>query len=365
MNSSVVPKFEPGQAGAGSEPLSLLELWRRLAPLTRRASVLGALVLLLSAGGNAWAGETQTRKAVKFSDAIPYMKSGQPTAASGTASGTGSVPRAVSPAGMQALKVLTPKELAGLLQQRVDGAMSGTFDSFANGFIGLTRDDLGFMVGLHPGTPSVARQQLQRAFASSYDPTLKELFDAIAVQTQTKWAYKPDGQFVKSSKPVPKPVEGFAVFEFTPAKRDLTYQVRLPAGWQSEDKGSFIKYFGPSFPLAVDVFPQGRVSIGGTDSKGKEQLRLYAYQLSIDWAKKVRPDVKPSELGTGRVGAYDAITFDTMVERAPGQKVHWRQWVVADPVTRNVYFILSSILPEKEREIYPGVQELLASFKIL
>lgn len=357
MNSSVVPKFEPGQAEDGSERLFLLDVGQRLAPLTLRGAVLGALVLLLCTCGNARAGEAQTRKAVKFSDAIPYMKSGQPAA--------GSAARSVAPARMQALKVLTPKELAGLLQQRVDGAMSGTFDSFANGFIGLTRDDLGFMVGLYPGAPSVARQQLQRAFASSYDPTLKELFDAIAVQTQTNWAYKPDGQFVKSSKPVPKPVEGFAVFEFTPAKRDLTYQVRLPAGWQSEDKGSFIKYFGPSFPLAVDVFPQGRVSIGGADSKGKEQLRLYAYQLSIDWAKKVKPDVKPSELSTGRVGAYDAITFDTMVERAPGQKVHWRQWVVADPVTRKVYFILSSILPEKEREIYPGVQELLASFKIL
>ncbi|HNA75030.1 MAG TPA: hypothetical protein PKW73_16890, partial [Candidatus Obscuribacter sp.] len=66
MNASVVPKFEPGQSGVGSEPPSHIKLWPRLAPLTRRASVLGALVLLLSAGGNAWAGETQTRKAVKF-----------------------------------------------------------------------------------------------------------------------------------------------------------------------------------------------------------------------------------------------------------------------------------------------------------
>lgn len=362
MDLSVVSTLKPELADEGREHLSVLKVGKWFTPLPVRLALAGALLFALCGGGNARAGETtQTRKAVKFSDAIPYMKGGQ-SAPPATAP---ALAKSAAPPGMQALKVLNSKELAGLLQQRVDGTISGTFDDFANGFIGLTRDEIGHMVGLYPGTPSVARQKLQRAFASCYDPTLTELFDAIAVQTQTKWAYKPDGQFVKSSKPLPRAVEGFSVFEFTPAKRDLTYQVRLPAGWKSENTGAFIKYFGPSFPLAVDVFPQGRISIGGTDSKGKEALRQYAYQLSIDWAKKAKPDVKPSELGAGKVGSYDAITFDTMVERAPGQKVHWRQWVVTDPVSRNVYFILSSILPEKEREIYPGVQELLASFKIL
>ena len=77
----------------------------------------------------------------------------------------------------------------------------------------------------------IAESPLQSPFPASYEPTLREFLDTIALQTSSEWKYDPSGKYFKSEVEHEKPVAGLAIFEFTKANfvddRSMTANVRI------------------------------------------------------------------------------------------------------------------------------------------
>jgi hypothetical protein len=198
-------------------------------------------------------------------------------------------------------------------------------------------------------------------FPEFYKPTLRELLDVIALQTSSEWKYDPSGKHIQSDVDH-GPVEDLAIFEFTEVKREKPFQVDLPKGWKSTDKGNWVMFVPPVFPLGMDIHELGSYSSDDA-SQEKELLEKVPIEVSLMWARRAKDEVDPKDLKPAKVGRYDALYFETMMSLRDGPTVRWRQWVfMAD---HRCYFIVSTILPELEAQIFPGVEAMLKSFQII
>jgi hypothetical protein len=260
-----------------------------------------------------------------------------------------------------AVKPLSKEQQDDLLKQRISGGMGPTFSDFANVFLVLSRLKLSYGVGLMTTAKEIAAAELQSPFPKSYEPTLRELLDAIALQTFSQWKYDPSGKFFQSDVKGEAPVADLAFFEFTKAERRKPYEVDLAKGWKSVDKGNWTMFVPPSFPVGLDIYEVGSYS---ADDKTKEAelLKQIPQDVALMWAKRASEDAAKKDLKPAKVGRYDAIYFDTMVPTQLGQQAHWRQWVFM--VDDKCYFIVSTIFPKYEDKIYPDVEAMLKSFKI-
>ncbi|HEY2837953.1 MAG TPA: hypothetical protein VGJ26_02305, partial [Pirellulales bacterium] len=128
--------------------------------------------------------------------------------------------------------------IAKLLNERLDGDMGYPFAQFANKLLANSRLHLSDGIWLMTLDRDVARAALQSPFPATYQPTLRELFDAIATQTSTAWQYNPSGKYVESDA-TETDKRAPTIFEFTPAQRARPFEVTLPAGWKSKDNGAF------------------------------------------------------------------------------------------------------------------------------
>ena len=72
--------------------------------------------------------------------------------------------------------------------------------------------------------------------------------------------------------------------------------------------------------------------------------------------------VDEQELQSAKVGAYDAVYFETMMPLRDGRTVRLRQWVFM--VNNQCYLVISTIFPPYEERIFPGVQAMVTSFQI-
>ena len=98
------------------------------------------------------------------------------------------------------LKPLTEKEQSQLLTARLDGGMGYDFVNFSNMFIVKSQIALGRSVGLMTESADIQKVKLQSPFPESYQPTLRQFLDAIALQTSSEWKY--DANAGNSSKPM-------------------------------------------------------------------------------------------------------------------------------------------------------------------
>jgi hypothetical protein len=258
------------------------------------------------------------------------------------------------------IKPLTDEQQEKLLSERLDGGMGNSFRQFSNMFLAMSRINLPYGIGLMTSSQEISNAQLHTVFPESYKPTLRELLDVIALQTSSEWKYDPTSKYFKSEVES-GPVEGVAIFEFTKAKREQPFEVTLPEGWKAVDKGSWVMYVPPMFPLGMDIHQLGSYS---SDDKSKEAelLKNVPRDVMVQWAKRARDVVDEKELRSTRVGAYDAVYFETMMPLRDGSSVRLRQWVFM--VSNKCYLVISTIFPPYEERIFPGVQAMVASFKI-
>ncbi len=258
------------------------------------------------------------------------------------------------------LKPLTKEQQDKLLKERLDGGMGGSFSQFSNMFLVMSRIKLPYGVGLMTSSREIAKTELQRVFPEFYKPTLREFLDAIALQTSSEWKYDPTSKYFQSDVES-GPVEGLAMFEFTATKREKPFEVALAKGWKSTDKGNWVMYVPPTFPLGMDIHELGSYS-SDDKTKEKELLTKVPTEVSLEWAKRAKDKVDPKELKPAKVGPYEALYFETMMPLRDGSTIRWRQWVFM--VDNKCYFVISTILPQFEDRIFPDVQAMVASFKI-
>ena len=259
------------------------------------------------------------------------------------------------------IKPLTAEEQEKLLTARLDGGMGYSFGQFGNPFFVSSRIQLGTGISLMTSDKEIAELPLQSPFPASYKPTLHEFLDAIALQTLSEWKYDPSSQYIKSEVELQEPVEGLASFEFTKAKRDKPFGVALADGWKAIDKGNWVMYVPPSFPVGMDIYEMGTYS---SDEKTSQQdfANEIRSAVALQWAQRVNGNAKSEDLQSAKVGAFDALFYESMIPSQSNKEIKWRQWVFM--VGNKCYFIVSTIFPEFEDKIFSDVQKMLASFRV-
>jgi hypothetical protein len=256
---------------------------------------------------------------------------------------------------------LIPEQQADLLAARVDGVLGNEFRQFANMFLVSSRLQLGSGVGLMTSSPEIAAAELQPVFPSSYQPTLRELLDVIALQTRSAWKYDPSGKYFQSDVPGESPVTDLAIFEFTPAKRDKPFEVTLAKDWKAIDKGHWLMLVPPSFPVGMDIYELGSYS---TDDKSAppDWINSIRGDVALEWAQRVTPTATRDDLQSAKVGPYEALYFESLIPSQLDKKLRWRQWVFVE--SNRCYFIVSTISPELEKDILPDVEQMVASIRV-
>ena len=260
-----------------------------------------------------------------------------------------------------AVKSLTEEQQAHLLSARIPGGMGQSFRSLSNVFFVQSHIELGIGVGLMTSSSEVARSMLQSPFPKAYLPTLRELLDAIALQTFSEWKYDPTSHYVESTVDEDKPTEDLAIFEFKPIHRKKPFKIKLAEGWKSEDRGNWLMCSPAAFPVGMDVYEMGTYS---SDDKtpANEFFMQIREQVALDWARRAKPDAKPADLKPAKVGRFEALYYESMVPSQLGKEIKWRQWVFM--AGNQCYFVVSTILPELDKDIFPDVQKMLESFTV-
>lgn len=264
-----------------------------------------------------------------------------------------------SPAGTK-LVPWSEERLAELLAKRVDGGVGHNFRGFSNQFLVMCRIQIGSGVALTTNSREIALAELQPVFPESYRPTLRELFDTLALQTKSTWRYDPTDKHFQSD--VPGAVTDLAIFEFTAAKHEHPYEVTLSEGWKAEDQGHWLMLIPPDFPVGLDIYQVGTYSADDKAEEAKlfEKVRT---DVSLQWAERVAEGVTAEKLKPAKVGPYEALYFESMIPSQLGKDIRWRQWVFM--AEDRCFFVVSTILPELDKKIFPDVEKTLETFRLL
>jgi hypothetical protein len=272
----------------------------------------------------------------------------------------GTAPRAAEASRHAAVKPLTNEQQEKLLATRLHGGIGCTFRRGAQLFLISSRIELPFGVALVTSSPTIATTELHPVFPTFYRPTLREYLDAIALQTDSEWKYDPTGKFFKSEVEN-GPAEDLAMFEFIGTERVSSFQVAVPEGCKTFDKGSCVMYLLPGNQVGLAIGGQGTYS-SDDGTKQNDLLRKVVAELSLESAKRFKGDADVKDLKPAKVGPYDALYFEAMLPLPNGGKCHLRQWAFS--VENKCYSAVSAILPQFEERILPDVQAMLKSFRL-
>ncbi len=298
--------------------------------------------------------------AVASSPKAPATRVGTPLPTSKPVRSVSPVPT-TEPTVAPEVKPLTADQLEKLLQTRLDGRLSFLFRQFANMFVVKSSIELGKTVVLATVSKEIEYAEVESVFPVSYKPRLRELLDAIALQTGAKWDYEPTNRFIRSNRRLKTPITDIAVFEFSKVERKKPIQVTLAEGWTSTDRGHWIMCKPPTAPVGMDIYELGRYSCDDR-AKTPELLMQIPRDVALDWARRVKPDTSGSELKAARVGNYDALLFEATLKAKEGGDVHWRHWVFM--AGDRCFLVLSTLFPDQEKALLPEVESMIRSIQV-
>jgi hypothetical protein len=259
------------------------------------------------------------------------------------------------------VKPLTKEQLNKLLHLRIDGKMADSFERLSNMFFVSSRQQTPYSIALVGTSEEIIQSLLLSPFPSSYKPTVREYLDSLAIQTKSEWQYDPTDRNVKGETGEGKQLEQLAVFEFTKKDREKSFEVTLAAGWRVVDHGSWLMLSPPDFPVGLDIHEMGEFS---SDDKAVQEtlFRQIPIDLAFEWAQRASRNATREDLHPAKVGPFDAVYFEAIVATRDNQAARWRQWTFM--VDNKCYFLVSTILLDKEKGILPDVQKMVASFRI-
>ena len=126
-----------------------------------------------------------------------------------------------APGAAQKRSALTSAQQKELLSKRLPAMPNGgKFSSFASLLYSVLD------ISIHTNDKQISDSDLQSPFPSFYGPTIKELFDTIALQTNSSWSFDAQNDswvFAKPSKPKP-------------------FSITLAQSWLATDKGVYVSY---------------------------------------------------------------------------------------------------------------------------
>jgi len=237
------------------------------------------------------------------------------------------------------VKTLSDKEQSAFLSSRNKaggGMILGSFDSYCS-LLYAACD-----VAIHTESSEINSTGLQSIIPDFYKPTWRELFDVIAIQTQSSWSYDPTRNFWVFTKP---------------QKPRTYYSIEIAKGWEQNDCGLYVGYHPPIAPVGMDIYILGTYT-SDDPKKADDLCKKLKEDFAITFAKVFQKDVTQKDMKNVRIGNYEALHFETKASNG----VIWRQWVIIDE--GRAFVIVSAIKPEHEAVVYPDVQKMIQSFRI-
>jgi hypothetical protein len=234
------------------------------------------------------------------------------------------------------VKALSQSEQDAFLSKRTSASMLGSFRAFSS--LLYAADS----VVIHTESPEIISAQLTSCMPDFYKPTRRELFDAIAVQTQSAWRYdsgKSCWVFAKHKKP------------------RMYYSIDSAKGWTRNDRGLYVGYHPAIAPVGMDIYIMGSYS----SDKPEDANALYKKvrdSFAVMFAKNFKQDTASSDMKEITVNTCQALFFEITTP----DKMIWRQWVIVE--AGKAFVIVSAIKSEHDDQIYPDVQKMLGSFTI-
>jgi hypothetical protein len=232
---------------------------------------------------------------------------------------------------------ISENEQKALLSERLEKSpIQGTFSSFGNLLFAL--NDL----AIHTDFKEIGGVKLGSPFPDDYKPTWKEVFDTVAIQTQTTWNYDAKRNY----------------WVFTPAQNSSIYSINLANGWTAHNEGIYVGYVPPTFPVGMDIYQLGSYSA----EKPKEEAKLLEKvreDLALRFAKGFDPNIKAKDMQTVKVNDTDALYFESAVPKR--EEIIWRQWVF---IKNGKAFAIVSSLMKKDTKLFEDVQTMIKSFQV-
>lgn len=230
---------------------------------------------------------------------------------------------------------LSKEQQDEFLSERMQGnALGSTFSSF-----GSLLAALGILV--HTNDQEIAKTDLRSYFPAFYKPTIREFLDAIALETNSSWTYDPKtGYWVFAKPATPKP-----------------FSLTLSDKWLADDRGVYVSYKPPTFPVGMDVYYFGKFS--ADDAKQQAALWERARNVwALTFARHMNKTATLEQMQKVAVDGVEALYFQTPTPR-PGTV--WRQWaVVKDGKT----YLIVSTLPADNKELLADVEAMVKSFRV-
>jgi hypothetical protein len=189
-------------------------------------------------------------------------------------------------------------------------------------------------------TEEVAQTRLRSPFPEFYKPTWREYFDAVALQTHTRWHYQDD-------------TYGFM---FEEPALPLPFEVQLTAGWRAEHRGQYVAFIPSQASVGMDIY------MCGSYSDEKDEALLHK-RVRAHWAMAFLPRIdegaKIEDMQTVEVDGVEALFYSTANTKT---KVLWRQWAFIK--NGMCFLIVSAIQPDLDEALWPDVQVMQRSFRV-
>jgi hypothetical protein len=265
-------------------------------------------------------------KLIKIATILSFILLGFSSAIAQTANG--SVQGKVTP--------LTEKQQKELLSGRMQsGAITGTFDSYTSLLFALND------IAMHTEDGEINSTRLNSPFPASYKPTVRQVFDTIALQTKSSWKYDAQRDYWVFAKPtIQKP-----------------YSITLAGKWTSQDMGIYTGYAPATFPSGMDVYYYGIYS--ADDGKREASLRTEVRDLwAVRFASNFKRGVTINDMNKVSVDGVEALYFETPAPR-PG--ITFREWAFNK---QGKMFVIISTLPTGDKQSVSDVEAMVRSFRV-
>lgn len=227
----------------------------------------------------------------------------------------------------------------GLLQKRVGVGplgLAGTFNSYAS-FLYVGNPSL----VVHTDTAEIGKAGLRNTFPKGYRPTVRELFELIARQTQSSWSYD----------------ESRAYWVFARPAAPLPFRLELATGWKSESRGDYLFCQPPSMPVGLDVYAVHTFS--AEDSERAQLTARSRENAALAFIRQLKPGVAASDMQVIQLGTHETLFYTTTT---PREGVTWRQWSIAE---NGQQIVVVSALEDSQREkLLPQIEGMIASLVI-
>ncbi len=225
---------------------------------------------------------------------------------------------------------LTQKQYKFLSKRTVKTHVMGksTFNSFASYLYALN------IVTIHTDNPEVANTHL-RSFTDPDRPiSLRELFDEIAKQTTSKWSYDT--------------IQGYWLFS-----KPLPFEIELAQGWKKEIRNGYIFFKPPTASVGMDIYFAGRIDSSETANDARKRI-------AEQYAKPIKPEINADSMQLVSLPHQNALFYTTEIKL---KGILWRQWAIVEK--EKCFVIVSAIKLEDNEKIYPDVELMVRSFKVL